>query len=72
MAGPVPRFMMINGVMCELTPMTSDVTLKSGCTVCTYGVIIAPDGTKTKLHEGDFVSSTGVRMSPAALHLHGG
>ena len=72
MAGPAPRFLMINGVMMELTPMTSDVTLKNGCKVCTYGVIVAPDGTKVKLHEGDFVSAKGERMSPAALHLHGG
>jgi hypothetical protein len=72
MAGPVPRFMMVNGVMCQIIPMTSDVTLKNGCKVCTYGKIIAPDGTVTKLHEGDFVSSTGERMSPSALHLHGG
>ena len=71
-AGPVPRFLMIDGVMCELRPMTSDVTLKNGCKVCTYGVVIAPDGTRVKLHEGDFVSATGERMSPAALHLHGG
>jgi hypothetical protein len=71
-AGPVPRFVMIDGVMCQITPMSSDVTLKNGCKVCTYGAIIGPDGTVTKLHEGDFVSSSGARMSPSALHLHGG
>jgi len=63
---------MINGVMMELTPMTSDVTLKNGCKVCTRGVIIAPDGTVTKIRERDLVSSTGVRMSPPGLHSHGG
>ena len=72
MAGPAPRFMMINGTMMELTPMASDVTLGNGCQVCTKCVIIGKDGKVTKLHNGDCVSADGVKMSPSALHLHGG
>jgi hypothetical protein len=72
MAGPAPRFMVINGTMMQLTPLTEDVTLKNGCKVCTRCVIIQPDGRVTKLHDGDCISADGVRMSPAALHLHGG
>ena len=71
-AGPAPRFLMVDGTMMELTPMQKDVTLKNGCQVCTRGVIISPDGRITKLHDGDFVSPMGAKMSPGALHLHGG
>ena len=72
MAGPGPRYIMINGVMMEVTALTSDVTLKNGCKVCMNGALVSPSGHVTKLRDGDMVSSTGVKMSPTALHGHGG
>jgi uncharacterized protein DUF6799 len=71
-AGPGVKYIMINGTMMEVTAITSDVTLSNGCKVCTKGAIISPKGHVTKLHDGDMVSATGVKMSPSALHAHGG
>jgi hypothetical protein len=65
-------FIMINGAMYQITAFTGDVTLDSGCKVCMDGTLISPKGRVTKLHDGDIVSSAGVKMSPTALHAHGG
>ena len=74
MAGPGPRpmYMMINGAMYQVTAFTGDVPLDNGCKICTNGTIVSPKGKVTKLHDGDMVSATGVKMSPTALHGHGG
>ena len=74
MAGPGPRpmYMMINGAMYQVTAFTGDVTLDNGCKICTNATIVSPKGKVTKLHDGDMVSATGVKMSPTALHGHGG
>ncbi len=73
-AGPAPKpmYAMINGGMYEITAFTGDVTLESGCKICMDGKLISPKGKVTKLHDGDVVSATGVKMSPTALHSHGG
>ncbi len=71
-AGPGPRYIMINGTMMQITALTSDVTLDNGCKVCTNGAVISPKGHVTRLHDGDMVTATGVKMSPTALHAHGG
>jgi hypothetical protein len=63
---------MINGTMMQITALSGDVTLDNGCKVCTTGKIITPKGHIIKLHDGDMVSSTGEKMSPSALHGHGG
>ena len=72
MAGPGPRYIMIDGAMMEITALTGDVTLKNGCKVCTNGTVTTPDGHVTKLHNGDMLTSSGVKMSPSANHAHGG
>ncbi len=72
MAGPEPRYMMIEGKMMELRPMTKDVTLKNGCTVCTGGIVKHPKGKTVKLTNGDIVSSEGEKMKPLANQAHGG
>ncbi len=71
-AGPAPKYIMINGAMMEITAISGDVTLDNGCKVCMNGTIVSPKGKVTKLHDGDMVSATGVKMSPTALHGHGG
>jgi hypothetical protein len=71
-AGPGPRFIMINGTMMQVIPMTSDVTLKNGCKICTDGTVMTPKGHVFKLQEGEMLSSSGEKMSPTALHAHGG
>jgi hypothetical protein len=65
-------YIMINGGMYEITAFTGDVTLDTGCKICKNGTIVSPSGKVTKLHNGDMVSATGVKMSPTALHGHGG
>jgi len=72
LAGPGPRYIMIDGTMMEITALTSDVTLKNGCKVCTNGAVISPSGHVMKLHDGDMVSAKGEKMSPSANHAHGG
>jgi hypothetical protein len=72
MAGPGPKYIMINGAMMEITAITSDVTLDNGCKVCMNGTVTTPKGHTFKLKNGEMLSSTGVRMSPAANHAHGG
>lgn len=71
-AGPPPKYIMINGEMMEITALTSDVTLDNGCKVCMNGAIISPKGHVTKLKDGDMVTAKGVKMSPSANHAHGG
>ncbi len=71
-AGPGPRYIMINGVMMQITAISSDVTLDNGCKVCMDGTVTTPKGHTFKLKNGEMLSSTGVRMSPAANHAHGG
>jgi hypothetical protein len=63
---------MINGAMMEITALTSDVTLNNGCKVCMDGTVVSPKGHVMKLREGEMLSSTGTKMSPAANHAHGG
>ena len=72
MAGPGPRYIMINGTMMEITAITGDVTLPNGCKVCPDGTVTTPKGHVFKLKEGEMLSSKGVKMSPAANHAHGG
>ena len=69
MAGPLPRFMMIDGVMMELTPVKSDVTLKNGCKVCTNGAIITPDG-KVFSDNVEMVTFTGSDGEMGVLPQH--
>jgi hypothetical protein len=72
MAGPEPMYVMINGKMMAATPMTKDVTFKSGCKVCAAGTFTDAKGKTVKIKEGQMVSSTGVLMTPAAKTAHGG
>jgi hypothetical protein len=72
MAGPGPRYIMINGAMMEITAITSDVTLDNGCKICTNGTVTTPKGHVFKLRDGEMLSATGVKMSPSANHAHGG
>jgi CO dehydrogenase/acetyl-CoA synthase alpha subunit len=71
MAGPDRYYMMINGQMMIVTPMTKDVTLKNGCKVCAAGTLTDAKGKTVNLKSGDIVSAEGV-MNPAANHAHGG
>ncbi len=72
MAGPEPMYVMINGKMMKVLPMTKDVTMKNGCKVCCAGTYTDPKGKTTNLKNGDMVSSEGVLMKPYANTLHGG
>jgi len=74
LAGPdrSAMFIKIDGKMMEIVPLTKDVTLKNGCTVCTNGTITTPKGKTIAINDGDVVSADGKVMSPAALHSHGG
>jgi len=74
LAGPdrSAMFIKINGQMMQIVPLTKDVTLKNGCTVCTNGTITTPGGKTIAVKDGDVISAEGKIMSPAALHLHGG
>ena len=74
LAGPDPaiRFIKINGQMMKLEPMTEDVALGNGCTVCTRGVVTKADGQTVEIKEGELVTADGEVTSPLALHAHGG
>jgi hypothetical protein len=72
MAGPGPRYIMINGTMMEITAITSDVTLDNGCKICKDGTVMSPKGHVFKLQEGEMLTATGKKMSPSANHAHGG
>jgi hypothetical protein len=72
MAGPGPMYMMINGKMMTVTPMTKDVTLKNGCKVCAAGTFTDAKGKTVYMKEGEMVSTEGVLMKPAANKAHGG
>ena len=65
-------FIKLDGQMMKLVPLTEDVTLKNGCTVCTRGVVTTKDGKIINIKDGELVTSEGKVMSPAALHAHGG
>jgi hypothetical protein len=73
-AGPAtrPMYIMISGAMYQVTAFTGDVTLDNGCKICMDGTVVTPTGHKFKLREGEMLSSKGVKMSPTALHAHGG
>jgi hypothetical protein len=71
LAGPSPMFMMINGKMMTVTPMTKDVTLKNGCKVCAAGTFTDAKGKTVHMKNGDMVSPEGV-MTPVAKKAHGG
>jgi hypothetical protein len=58
--------------MMVVTPMTSDVTLKNGCKICMNGAVTTPKGEVIRLQDGDMLTAKGVKMSPTALHGHGG
>jgi hypothetical protein len=59
MADTAPMYIRIKGKMMRLTPLTEDVKLKNGCTVCVRGVVIDPKGKKTVIKEGQTVSPEG-------------
>ena len=65
-------FIKVDGQMMKLVPMTKDVNLGNGCTVCTRGIVSAKDGRTIDIKDGELVTSEGKVMSPAALHAHGG
>jgi len=71
MAGPDRIYLMLNGKMMVATPMTTDVTLKNGCKVCSAGTYTDAKGKTMTLKNGDMVSAAGV-MVPAAKQAHGG
>jgi hypothetical protein len=71
LAGPGVMYMMIGGKMMMVTPMTKDVTLKSGCKVCAAGTYTDAKGKTVYMKEGDMVSAEGV-MTPGAKKAHGG
>jgi hypothetical protein len=71
MAGPGIQYMMINGKMMVVTPMTKDVTLKNGCKVCAAGTYTNAKGKTVYMKNGDMVSTQG-DMIPAAKKAHGG
>jgi len=70
-ADPFPMYMMIDGRMMTVTPMTKDVTLKNGCKVCVNGAVIWPHGKRAMVKNGDMVSGAGV-VIPSAKLAHGG
>jgi hypothetical protein len=72
MAGPGPMFIMIDGKMMMVTPLTKDMTLKNGCKVCTNGIVTSPTGKTIKLSAGEMLSSKGVKMQPLSKLAHGG
>jgi len=71
MAGPGPMYMMINGKMMVVTPMTKDVTLKNGCKICAVGTFTDAKGKTMYMKNGDMVSPEGA-MVPASHKAHGG
>ncbi|EDY18253.1 hypothetical protein CfE428DRAFT_4037 [Chthoniobacter flavus Ellin428] len=72
MAGPDPMYIMLNGKMMKVTPMTRDVTMKNGCKVCCVGTYTDAKGKTVYLKSGDMVSTEGMLMKPYARSLHGG
>ena len=70
MAKSAPSYIEIGGKMYSLTPITQDVKLKNGCTVCTKCQVIDAKGKTTPLKTGDTVSSTG-EVIPLARLGHG-
>ena len=72
MAGPDPMYIMYNGKMMKLTPMTKDVTMANGCKVCYGGTVTSAKGKTVTLKNGDAVGSDGSVMTPAAKKAHGG
>src|SRR5258708_40183232 len=72
MAGPGPMYMMINGKMMKVTPMTKDVTFKNGCKVCAAGTFTDAKGKTVFMKNGQMVSAAGTLMTPAANKAHGG
>ena len=72
MAGPDPMYVMINGKMMKVVPMTKDVTLKSGCKVCTVGVWTDAKGKTVMLKNGDVILTDGTLMKPHSSKSHGG
>ena len=72
MAGPDPMYIMYNGKMMKLTPMTKDVTMKNGCKVCYGGTVTNAKGKTVTLKNGDMVGNDGSVMTPAANKAHGG
>ncbi|HXA14872.1 MAG TPA: DUF6799 domain-containing protein [Opitutaceae bacterium] len=72
MAGPEPMYVMINGKMMKVVPMTKDVTLKNGCKVCTVGVWTDAKGNTVMLKNGDVISTDGKLMKPQSSKSHGG
>jgi hypothetical protein len=72
MAGPGPMFIMIDGKMMMVTPLTKDMTLKNGCKVCVNGAVTTPKGKTTMIKNGEMVSSEGVKMQPLSKLAHGG
>ncbi len=65
-------FIKVDGQMMKLVPLTGDVTLNNGCTVCTRGVVTTKDGKVIEIKDRELVNSEGKIMSPLALHAHGG
>jgi hypothetical protein len=72
MAGPEPMYVMINGNMMKVVPMTKDVTLKNGCKVCKVGVFTDANGKTLFLKDGDVISTDGKLMKSHATKAHGG
>lgn len=70
--GAAPMLVMYDGQMMMLTPMTRDMTFKSGTKVSMSGMVTMKSGKTMKLHDMEMVSASGKVMSPAALHAHGG
>jgi hypothetical protein len=72
MAGPDPMYIMLNGKMMKVVPMTKDVTMKNGCKVCAAGTYTDAKGKTVYLKNGEMVSTEGALMKPAANKAHGG
>lgn len=72
MAGPDPMYIMLNGKMMKVVPMTKDVTMKNGCKVCAAGTFTDAKGKTVNLKNGEMVSAEGTLMKPAANSAHGG
>ena len=71
-AGPDPMYVMVNGKMMKVVPMTKDVTLKNGCKVCTVGVYTDAKGNTVMLKNGDMISTDGKLMKPQSNKANGG
>lgn len=71
MAGPAPRYTMVEGQLYELKPVKKDVTLPNGCQVCVNGAVINK-GKKTRFHNGDVITSEGTVVTTPSRAGHGG